>query len=259
MLASLRPIVAAAFLCLSASALAAPDPDVTNGLLGVLDTPTTQPPRQVPTPRGLQGRPPWKITCFDYPGYRVKTLSGDDEGDSLISAQVLAPGARPPICGPQDDPGEKMISKTWLYFEGAKGGFLVLISPEGYLIQIYDAIGGKQVYKDTANYTEIRSFDVAGDTATITYTRHEDGQCSVLTGGGACWQHFVREAKLPAEFATLEAAKKACTTEFQRQSPGPRVPPESFSILTYLAKVTVDRNGHSTTLSRSNLGCTFPG
>ena len=247
-----------AMLCMSAQAMADTDPGAANGLLGVLDTPSTSPPRRLSTPHGLKGQAPWTIACFDYPGYRVKALVGHDEGDDIISTQVVPPGAQLPVCGPQDDPGEKIISKQWYWFAGAKGGFAILASPEGYAIQVYDAQSGKQVYKDTGDYASIRHFDVVGDTATFIYTRHVNGPCSVLTGGKACLRRLINESKLPPEIAQIGAPMAVCEAAFQHQGPGPTVSREAFTVLTYVAKVKVDRTGRNTTLSRTELACSFP-
>ena len=257
MIASLRLAATVAMPCLSARAMAETDPTAANGLLGVLDTPSTRLPRQGPTPRGSAGSP-WTIACFDYPGYRVKALVGG-EGDDIVSTQVLPPGTRPPPCGPQDDPGEKVISRQNYFFAGAKGGFAMLVSPEGYGIQIDDVASGKQVYRDTADYTKVRRFDVVGDTATITYTRYVAGPCPVLTEGPACVQRFVRESKLPPELAQTGAPMSACEAAYQHQGPNPTLKREDFTVLTYIATVKVDRTGRSTTLSRTTLECLSPG
>ena len=257
MIARFRLVIAAtALVCLSGAAIAADYPSAENGLLGVVDVPSYGKPRSVSTPRRLESGAPWTITCYDYPGYRVKQLVGGGKGDLVASMEITPAGARLPVCGTQDDPGEKLVAPG-LFMTGARGGFVIFTINDAPTHFFYDAASGKQVYKDEIEGGKVLSFQVTGDVATMSYVRHVSGPCPLLTGGASCWQRFVKEAKLSAEIARMGPPSASC----EAASRGPDGPSglkrEDFRVLTYVATVTFYRNGHSTTVSRSNIGCSF--
>ena len=238
-------------------AVAAADyPSAENGMLGVVDIPSFGKPRSIPTPRGLEGGAPWTITCYDYPGFRVKEMVGDGKGEIVVSTETTRAGAIKPVCGAQDDPGERVLPKG-LGLTGGRGGFAVFGINDASTLFFYDAASGKQVYTDNVENSKVLSFQVAGDVATMAYVRHVSGPCPLLTGGAACWQRFVREAKLPAEVARMGPPSASCETASRAVDPAEGMKREDYKVLTYVATVTFDRTGHSAVLSRANLGCSY--
>lgn len=251
-------LVGATVACLAGPAVARDFPSAENGMLGVADVPTFASPRPVPTPRGLEDGAPWTITCYDYPGgWRVKQLNGDGKGNLVVSVQALRAGSRPPACGAQDDPGEKVVSRQGRFVVGSRGGFVILTGTDGWRYVVFDAASGRQVFQDEVEDQKVLSFQVVGDVATMSYVRHVAGPCSLLTGGAACWPRFVREARLPAEVARMGMPTAACEATFRARSQGDPAGRDDYKVLTYAATVTFDRGGRTTVVSRGDPGCSY--
>lgn len=247
------PLMIAFLLASRAAAAGLPAPSPLNGQNGILDTPTSFEERPARAPRGTGGPDEeWRITCLHFPGYTIKSLeSPGNKGAVTVSTQPTGPAA--PRCGAQDDPGEKVVASGF-YLVGARGGFVVTRSTDGYDFSIDDALTGRRLYSDYAWQIEAAEFSVRGDVLTIAYKRALVAKCSLLTGGAACWAQVARDAKLPAEIARMPAPVTACEKSYQRFAGGEGYRSDP-SVVTYQATITVDRSGRSIVLSRSGLSC----
>ncbi len=229
-------------------------PSPSNGENGVLDTPTSFETRPARPPQGWgKWGDEWTITCLHFPGYTIKSLeSPGNKGAVFVSSQATG-AAGAPRCGEQDDPGEKVITDRY-YLVGARGGFLVTESADGYEFSIYDALSGHRLYADTSAWIYRAQFSVRDDVLTLSYTRAVAAKCSLLTGGPSCWAQITRDSKLPGEIARMPPPIAACEKSY-RDTSGSLNDRSGFSLVTYLATITIDRSGRSAVLSRSNLSC----
>jgi hypothetical protein len=188
----------------------------------LLDHPLAEQTLSVPDPGGNPERA-LKIHCATYPTFMVRDVhEGSDIGTTSVSVVPVTPSA-PAKCGVTQGPEAKELPAFGsMAADGAVGRLLLLAWPDGAngatSFSIFDTVAVRKLYTDTVKLNGFTRFAVGpgGDTLDLSFVRVLNVPCSLLSGGAACWNRFVREAKLPAEIARREPPIQACASAYAR-------------------------------------------
>ncbi len=232
------------------------DPVFPQALRAAFDRPqsktrTLVPAREPGDPRGA-------VRCFRYPAFLVKEVDYGEHGDDHVSVTPLAAAAAMPACAVAALPGEIVLTSSEEgYFLGASGRYGFVESTEGQdgtPVTIHELTSGQAVYADNMAIDTDR-FAVAGGGGglSVEYTRAASGDCSIASGGAACWKAFAVRAQLPPELAAAPAPIAACLAGYAPAKGDRRGAP---SVLRYRMTLTIDPAGKQAIRSGAIVGCT---
>ena len=227
----------------------------------LLDHPVTEQTLSAPGPEGTPDRA-LKIHCATYPTFMVRDVRvGDDMGTASVSVVPVKPSA-PARCSATQSPEAKELPAFGsMSVDGAVGRFLLLTWPDGAngatSFSIFDTVTVRKLYTDTVKLDGFTRFAAGpgGDTLDLGFVRVLNVPCSLVSDGAACWNRFVREAKLPAEIARREPPVQACASAYARTTGPVRVPASDPSVVAYSVPMTLSVAGTTTVQSRGALSC----
>jgi hypothetical protein len=227
----------------------------------LLDHPLTEQTLSAPDPGGDPGRA-LKIHCATYPTFMVRDVQvGDDIGTASVSVTPITPSSPARCSATQSSQAKELPAFGSMAVDGAVGRFLLLIWPDGAngatSFSIFDTVAVRKLYTDTVKLDGFTRFATGpgGDTLELGFVRVLNVPCSLLSGGGACWNRYVREAKLPAEIARREPPVQACASAYARATGPVRVEASDPSVVAYPVAMTLSVAGITTVLSRGELSC----
>ena len=180
------------------------------GMLGnaaaaeVFDTPVTVVHAKTPLKHPEPGQK-HILTCFYYPGLRVKQLDLGEVGAAQLALLPLKPGAPRIACKESSEPGEIVIpGKEWSgYFDGVKGDWAFFTAEDGTNgglgFAVFDGHTGRKLFEDLA-VGKLRAAEPTPTGLRLRYRRAVAGKCSIPAAGDKCWTQIV--ATLPGVPAT---------------------------------------------------------
>jgi hypothetical protein len=218
------------------------------------------------------------LTCRTFARFLVKVIDAGEVGAERLAIAPIRAGAAKPPCRRAAAPGEVAVDpKAWAgYFKGVKDDYVLFDAADG----IDGALGFVVVAAGTARVLfeglALGDLNLSAERGTLTlrYRRSVRGECSVVTGGAACWQRIARAigldpARAPDCAAGYDAGKRELAAGRCDATPQPKATcieaalkeiaaqrfDETPSVIDHDVETVVAAGRATTTVRGPALGC----